>query len=116
MRKGERKGLISSTYVYVTASVTFQKQHGASLNDGSQPPCSLKKTENSMSGHFFHIMQNEMNVTNRFTTNQRKLESTRDQKIIEKRSWVVTCGKTTSDLVTAHLSKVFARHAELTAV
>lgn len=69
-----------------------------------------------MSGHFFHIMQNEMNVTNRFTTNQRKLESTRDQKIIEKRSGVVTCGKTTSDLVTAHLSKVFALHAELIAV
>lgn len=66
--------------------------------------------------HFFHIMQNEMNVTNRFTANQRKLESTQDQKIIAKRSGVVTCGKTTSDLMTAHLSKVFAPRAELTAV
>lgn len=54
----------------VTVFAASQKQHGTSLNDGSQPPCSFAKDKNSM--YFFHIMQNEMNVTNRFATNQKE--------------------------------------------
>ena len=63
-----------------------------------------------MSGYiFFHIMQYEMNVTNRFTTNQRGLASRRDQKREVKQGGAVTCGNTNSDLMTTHLSKVFAQ-------
>lgn len=58
-------------------------------------------------------MQYEMNVTNRCTTNQRRLESRRDQKRKAKQGGAVTCGNTTSDLMTTHLSNVFALHAEL---
>ncbi len=61
-------------------------------------------------------MQYEMNATNRFTTNQRGLESRRDQKREVKQGGAVTCDNTTSDLMTTHLSKVFALHAELIAV
>lgn len=78
MRKEKTKRLIP--YAYVTAFAASHKQHGTSLNDGSQPTMQFEKDKNSMSGYVFHIMQNEMNVTNRFTTNQRKLESTRDWK------------------------------------
>lgn len=62
---------------------------------------------------FFHIMQYEMNVTNRCTTNQRRLQSRRDQKRKAGQGGAVTCGTTTSDLVTTRLSEVFALHAEL---
>lgn len=63
------------------------KQHGTSMK-GSQPPCSLKMTKipwiRVTSGYFFffffHIMQYEMNVTKRCTTNQRRLQSRQDQK------------------------------------
>lgn len=70
-----------------------------------------------MLGHFFHIMQNEMNVTNRFATNQKNPRiDPRPEKRSENHGGVETCGNATSDLMTAHLSKVFALHAELIAV
>lgn len=77
-----------------------------------------KNTQHKMmSGYiFFHIMQYEMNATNRFTTNQRGLESRQDQKREAKQGGAVTCDNTTSDLMTTHLSKVFALHAELIVV
>lgn len=61
-------------------------------------------------------MQYEMNVTNMFTTNQRRLDSRWDQKGKTKQYGAVTCGKTTSDLMITHPSKVFALHAELIAL
>lgn len=75
---------------------------------------------------YFHIMQHEMNVTNRCITNQRGLilrrhrgkEKNNNNRKLQKakRGRAVTCGNITSDLMTTHLFKVFALHAELIAV
>lgn len=114
-----KQNYLSQQYVYVCVSqvsdmvTTSPKQHGISI-EGSQPPCSFKMTKIlsirwCQDTFFFHIMQYEMNVTNRFTTNQRGLASRRDQKREVKQGGAVTCGNTNLDLMTTHLSKVFAQ-------
>lgn len=74
-----------------------------------------KDTQHKMtSGYIFHIMQYEMNVANRFTTNQ---TPDKTPKAKEKNwSWTGTCDNITLDLVTTHPSKVFTLLAELIAV
>lgn len=78
-----------------------------------------KDTQHKMtSGYIFHIMQYEMNVANRFTTNHGGLDSRQDPKSKRKTdwSWTGTCDNITLDLVTTHPSKVFTLLAELIAV
>lgn len=69
-----------------------------------------------MSGYILYIMQHGMNVTNRFTTNQRGLESRQDQREKQKRAGGVTCDNTTSDLMTTDPSEAFALRAELSSL
>lgn len=72
----------------------------------------------------FHIMQHEMNVTNKVhhQPTKRGLDSRREtgkkRKKEREAEWggAVTCGNTASDLTTTQRSKVFALHAELIAV
>lgn len=80
-----------------------------------------KNTQHKMtSGYIFHIMQYEMNVANRFTTNHRGLDSRQDPKNKRKKekkwSGTGTCDNIASDLMTTHPSKVFTLLAELIAV
>lgn len=63
-----------------------------------------------------YIMQYEMNVTNRFTTNHKGLKARQDLKTEAERGGEVTCETTSSDLVTTHPFEVFVRLAELIAV
>lgn len=109
----------SSTYVcHKWVIALIKSQHSMALADSHHAVWKWQKYSayDDVRIHCFHIMQYEMNTTNRFITNQRGLGSRRDQKREVKQGGAETCDNITSDLMTTYLSKVLALHAELSAV
>lgn len=83
--QGKTKGLVP--YAYVTTFAASQNQHGASLNDDRQPPCSLKKDKNSMSGLLlpFHAEWDECNKQVRHQPKQAPIDTRLKKKKRETR-------------------------------